>query len=146
FPEGSPGRGAVERLQTQSRQITSIVAEQVPEGFQIPESHAETVHRDGETLEVVGPVSEALRRQLAFDWVNLERVRPMPPELRQEWIAEIEALGEPLSELQREAAEKVFNTVWQPSLLIQELNSAGAAPTVRKTYRELLAEKRAGVK
>lgn len=146
FPEGTPGRVVVDRLQEQSRQVTSIRAERIPQAFQIPESHAEIVRREGDSLEVVGPVSEPLRRQLAFEWPHLERVRPLPLEVRQQWIAEIDALGEPLSDSQREAAEKVFNTIWQPSALIQELNSAGAAPTVKKTYTALLEEKRAGVK
>jgi hypothetical protein len=117
----------------------------IPAAFKVPEPQSHAVQVEGSKIIITGPISQALRRQMAVDWISPERVRPLPESMRQEWIAEINARGPALRPAQIEAAEKVFNTAWQAPVLVQTLNSAGVAPTEKKTAVELLAEKRAGV-
>lgn len=137
---------AVAALWTTSHRETRLAGVSPPPGFQIPTETAEVVRFDGGTLVVRGPMSEALREQMAVDWVHPRRVRPLPPQERVARQQALEALGSPLTDEQAEVLRIEFDGISSAELLIQALNTAGLAPVKTKTYRELLAEQAAGVR
>ncbi len=139
------GLAAVAALWTAAHRETRLERAAPPPSFQIPPEAAGVVQIERGALVVRGPMSEELREQLAVEWVHPPRVRPLPPEERAARRRKLEALGAPLTPEQAEALTIEFDTIWTPELLIQALNTAGLAPVENKTYRELLAERAAGV-
>lgn len=114
----------------------------------------EFLRLDQGTLTILGPMTPRVRNQLAEEWPDWPRVRPLPGEnnddyaaarerLAHELIAELEALGPELTDEQREAVEKQFATVNDVQIIIEMINAAGVASEGAKSPCELLAELRA---
>ncbi len=137
---------AITRLAAAAREPHAWTFTTIPESFAIPSEAAGFVTRDGETLTVLGPITPALRDQLAIGWTSPERVRPFSESERDALLAAIEEHGPALTESQREAAEAYLRSMWTPEQLIAALNTAGLASPGKKSYRQLLEEKRAGIR
>ncbi len=106
------------------------------------------------TLTIRGPMTPRVRDQLAEEWPNWPRIRPIPGEstndfiasrerLSEEFIAELEDRGPALTDEQREAVHKHFSTVNDVQLIIDTINAAGVASDGTKSACDLLAELRA---
>ncbi|MFV0443497.1 MAG: hypothetical protein ACK5Q5_07995 [Planctomycetaceae bacterium] len=144
--DGRPAAvAAVDRLYERSHVDSSISVTNVPPGFQIPATMTARVQLQAGQLAVVGPMSTSLRRDVAEQWPGYRRVRPLSRQDIAAVIAELESKGQPFTDLQRTAVATAADTIWSADLLIQALNSAGIPVAERKTARQLLAERDAGV-
>ncbi|MDA1012854.1 MAG: hypothetical protein O3A00_00205 [Planctomycetota bacterium] len=135
---------AVKILFDASRVETRIKSEEIPKGYQLPESVKNVQVSNGE-LVIQGPMSAALRDQVAAGQATVPFVRPMTKEQRAAFRREIESKGQPLTGEQAVALETTFNTVWTSVQLRLALVTAGQPSEVPKTACEMLIEQQAGV-
>jgi len=131
---------AIDQLEAASRRVTSKTMSHIPSGFVIPDEMKPVIQRSGNTLSVQGPISTALRDQLAMVWVHAPRARPTLLHQRAELLAEIERAGSSLNPLQRTAFDHYFAADWTADALIQALNTAGISEPTPKTACQLLEE------
>ena len=136
---------AVQALHDASRVEARVKSENIPSGFELPESIKEADVVSGEII-VRGPMSAALRDRIAAGNAKVPFVRPLTKEQRAAFRREIESRGTALTPEQAAALETTFNTVWTSGQLRLALITAGQPRDVPKTACEMLADKQAGVK
>ncbi|MEZ6066784.1 MAG: hypothetical protein R3B90_14005 [Planctomycetaceae bacterium] len=134
---------AAERLKEQGQRSTTVTGVPFPDDFRLDGAAGDVVTRDGDSLTIRGPMSP---EQLAsvLDLAGFEPLRPYSESRRQAFIGELESRGGPLSEDERTQVMRTFDTLWQPSLLVQAINTAGVARKEFKSWRELRREQLAG--
>jgi len=135
---------AVGQIAVQSREVTGISLEQLPDGVEIPESlkKEDLIRYESGTLSIQGPMSASLRDQLADQF---PLAKPLQGDRREEFRRQLEELGNPLTEQQAVEFDKILDGSWTVFLLRTILDVAGKAQEEDKTAGEMLAEKEAGV-
>ena len=135
---------AVRQLAEQSRVVTEISLERLPDGIEIPESLQEDdiIQFESGQFRIQGPMSASQRDQLANQF---PLARPLQDVRRDAFRQQIEELGEPFSEHQVMGFNKLLDGGWRVSQLHNVLDVAGKAQEVSKTACEMLAEKEAGI-
>lgn len=145
LPETDAVRQAIEHLQDQSRKVTTVRITNLPEQFTIPDEFQDRISIDGDQLSVVGPLSTKLRDQMAQQWAGFPATRPLSVEQRRQLRQDLEQLGNPLTEEQSDAFQKVFNTDWTDADLIATINTAGTPVATPRSACDLFADQQAGV-
>ncbi|MCA9072216.1 MAG: hypothetical protein KDA84_24990 [Planctomycetaceae bacterium] len=119
---GEAWKSAIEELDQESHKTTEVEVTP-PEGFEVPksltDSKAAEYNASEKTLTFTGPMSTSQRNLLMKQFpVAL----PMTDEQRTEFRKEIESRGEPFTEKQVEAFNKVMDGLWTVDQLIELLN------------------------
>ncbi len=135
---------AVDSIYEASQKTTTIDVDAVPTGFAVPASLADVVSYSvsPQQLSMAGPMSRSQRDALINVFPPL---RPASEAEIQQFIDELNGLGEPLTEEQQQVVERNLRGGWTAEELITVLDGAGQAQPVAKTACEMLAEKEQGV-
>ena len=136
---------AVKQLYEESNRTHSIALDALPKGVTIPRDLQKSVtYNDGDNqLSIKGPMSSSQRDALIK---RFPPARPITGAKRAAFLADIESNGEALSSEQKSVFEKYLDGMWTEEQLVKAITDAGKVPESSKTYKEMLAEKKRGVK
>ncbi len=135
---------AVDQLFELANRPTARKLTDVPDGFSIPESAAETLTFNDDVLEVHGPLTEEMRAQIVGPWSNVVRARPLTPSARESLLSQIQDQG-PLNEAQLQVFNNFFDADWKADQFIAAINTAGILQPKDRSACELLEDLKAGI-
>lgn len=144
--ESAEAKQAIDQLHQKTHETTVAALPFVPKSLSIPDSADGFASLEGSELTIVGPLSPAMRDQIANSWAGFPPAMPLSPEQQKELQSDLEQLGSPLNELQLAAWSKFFATEWEAGSLIEAINLAGIVAAPEKSACELFAEQQSGVK
>lgn len=142
FADRPEGQAAIEKLAIATRVVHAINMVP-PASFQVPPSLMESLKSTATGLEVTGPVSTKMVRELSREACHYPLSRWLPEADRTSLLKQLEGQGPPLTTPQRKTFDDFFGVIPKIDVLLLELESVGPPP-VEKTSCELLTEKEAG--
>lgn len=134
---------AVRQLAEKTHRKTTAQLDEIPAQFKIPDQFAGQVELTDQQLELTGPLTPAM--QQAFTDI-FPRSRPMSKKDTEDFVKKVASLEGGLTKEQRQLFTALLGVSWNAEQLIAVLDEAGKSKPIKKTYRELLEEKRSGVK
>ena len=134
---------AVKRLAELTHRQTAFQLHQIPSRFKIPDQFAGQVKLVDQKLELTGPMTPAM--QQAFTDV-FPRSRPMSKKDANALVGKVASMQGGLTKQQQQLFTALLGVSWNADQLIAVLEEAGKSKPIKKTYRELLEEKRSGVR
>ena len=139
---GTSWGNAVSQLGDESSKTTAVQLTEMPPSFTVPDQYATSLHLDGDTLQVTGPLTPKMKNDLCNIF---PRIRPMSAEDALKLINTFSSLDGGLTKEHQTLFKTLLDVTWNADQLIGALNDAGKNQPVKKTARELLKEKLAGV-
>lgn len=150
--QGPLVQAAIAELAEQARHATTLEYESIPSGV------ADGANAAGEQIEVSknqviirGPMTVAIRNQLANEWPGYARFRPLSESERAALLQQIQNLGPPLTDDpdtdldQKGAFDKYLGSIWSVDMLHQALDLAGQPQEEPRTACAMLQDMRNGV-
>ncbi|HWL10089.1 MAG TPA: hypothetical protein VNQ76_16910 [Planctomicrobium sp.] len=134
---------AVDTLFDLATRSTTHRVRNIPEGFAIPVPQQEVVSREGDDLQIIGPMPVPLRDSIVRTWSNPVMSRPLNAESRALLLNGIQQHG-PLSETQLTAFNNFFDADRMPKQLVAVINIAGTLAPQPRTACEILESLNAG--
>lgn len=134
---------AVRKLTEKTHRKTTFQLHEIPSPFTIPKQFSDQVKLVDHSLELTGPLTPGMYN--AFTNI-FPRSRPMSKKDTEDFVKKVASLDGGLTKKQQQLFTALLGVSWNANQLISILDEAGKSKPIKKMYRELLEEKRAGVK